>query len=206
MKQLTQTSHGQRYPMAPRSDELLTGVQAPELAEAGTERTTLGRFASGASTAQRKGGLALKHQTALSHRTGLAAIVALPAFKPYLRQAKAFARAQVNALARSVGGGECGPGAASVVTTASLQLAASRFCFDQAALTGDADLFLKASKLGDASRNNLLSASDLCATEANGRPDPQQAALLAAQREFQANLAKRQAESKALLAVPEAAE
>lgn len=73
-------------------------------------------------------------------------------------------------LARSVGGGQCGAGPASVVTTAALQLAASRYCFDQASTTGDPDLFLKASKLGDASRNNLLSASDLCAAEASSRP------------------------------------
>jgi hypothetical protein len=132
--------------------------------------------------------------------------MALPAFKPYLNQARAFARAQVTNLARSVGGGECGPGAASVVMTASLQLAASRYLFDQAAASGDPELFLKAATLGDKSRGNLQAASDLCAVEALGRPDPQQAALLAAQREFQANLAKRQAQPKAPVAVAEAAE
>ena len=169
-KSHTQQSHDGRYPMVPRSDELMSGVQATEQAEAGDERRTGGTWAKGARTAQSKGGKALKHQTALSHRTGLAGLLALPAFKPYLAQARAFAKAHVATLARSVGGGECGAGPASVVTTAALQLAASRYCFDQASTTGDADLFLKASKLGDASRNNLLSASDLCAAEAQARP------------------------------------
>jgi hypothetical protein len=174
----TQVSHDRRYPGAPRSDEIIAGVQAEEHVPAREERRPGGTWAKGASTDQRKGGRALKNRTALSHRTGLAGLVALPAFKPYLAQARAFAKAHVATLARSVGGGECGAGPASVVTTAALQLAASRFCFDQASLTGDADLFLKASKLGDASRNNLLSASDLCAAEAQARPkaDPLAAA------------------------------
>lgn len=59
MKRLTELSHGERYPAAPRSDELLAGVQAPELAEAGTERTTLGRFAS----SSRSGALSASSQS-----------------------------------------------------------------------------------------------------------------------------------------------
>lgn len=161
-----QNSHGRPRPQVPRADELPPGVQAPEQAEAGTERTTGGRFAKGASTTQRKGGRALKNRTALSHTRGLSSLLALPAFKPYLGQAKAFARQHVGTLARSVGGGECDAGAASVVTTAALQLAASRFLFDQAAETGDPDLFLKAAKLGDQSRANLLSARELVADAA----------------------------------------
>jgi hypothetical protein len=173
MQRLTEVTQDKRRPRSPRSDERIAGVQAIELAEAGDERRADGTFQPGACTSQAKGGRARKNQTMLSHRTGLAGILALPAFKPYLTQAKAFARAHIATLARSVGGGQCGPGPASIVTTAALQLAASRFCFDRASLTGDADLFLKASKLGDASRGNLLSASDLCATEAAARPrDP----------------------------------
>lgn len=165
-RRLTELSQGRRRPISSRADEPIEGVQACEHVPSTTERQASGRFAKGARTIQSKGGRALKNRTALSHETGLGAVLALPEFKPYLTQAKAFARAHVAELARSVGGGECGPGPASVVTTASLQLAASRFCFDQASLTGDADLFLKASRLGDASRANLLSASDLCASQA----------------------------------------
>jgi hypothetical protein len=149
-------------------------VQAPEQAEAGAERTPSGRFQKGASTTQRKGGKALKNRTALSHTRGLSGVLALPAFKPYLGQAKAFARQHVATLARTVGGGECDAGAASVVTTAALQLAASRFLFDQAAECGDPKLFLAAAKLGDQSRANLLSARELVALQGK-RPDARRA-------------------------------
>jgi len=114
MARHTQQSHDRRYPMAPRSNELRAGVQAAEQAPAGDERRPGGTWAKGASTDQRKGGKALKNRTALSHRTGLAGLVALPAFKPYLAQGRAFAKAHVATLARSVGGGECGAGPASV--------------------------------------------------------------------------------------------
>jgi len=165
----TQRSHDKRYPQVPRSPELMTGVQAPAQELSTEEQDAAGRLLPGASKIPSLGGKALRSRTALSHKTGLSGLMALPAFKPYLAQAKAFARAHVATLARTKGGGECGAGPASVVTTAALQLAASRFCFDQASMTGDADLFLKASKLGDASRNNLLSASDLCAAAAQPR-------------------------------------
>lgn len=49
-------------------------------------------------------------------------------------------------------------------------MAASRFAFDQAASTGEAGLFALASKLADASRQNLLAAHELCAREAKARP------------------------------------
>lgn len=163
-------SQGKPRPQVPRADELPAGVRAPEQAEAGNERTQSGRFTKGASTAQRKGGRALKNRTALSHKTGLNGLLALPEFRPYLNQAKAFARHHVATLANGVGGGECDAGAASVVTTAALQLAASRYLFDRAAETGDADLFLKAAKLGDQSRANLLSARELVVVAAAGRP------------------------------------
>jgi hypothetical protein len=169
-KSLTQSSQGRRYPQAPRSDELATGVQAPERESSAGERDAAGKLLKGARTLPSQGGKALRNRTLLSHKAGLSGILALPAFKPYLAQAKAFAKQHVDSLARSVGGGQCSAGPASIVTTAALQLAASRYCFDQASTSGDADLFLKASKLGDASRNNLLSASDLCASEASARP------------------------------------
>lgn len=165
----TQRSQGKRYPQVRRSNELMTGVQAFTHEPSTDEREADGKLRPGASKIPSLGGKALRNRTALSHKTGLSGVMALPAFKPYLAQAKAFAKQHVGSLARSVGGGQCGAGPASVVTTAALQLAASRFCFDQASLSGDADLFLKASKLGDASRNNLLSASDLCAAEAEAR-------------------------------------
>jgi hypothetical protein len=55
------------------------------------------------------------------------------------------------------------------VASAALQLAWSRYFSDQAALTGDPDLALTASRLADASRQNLLAAHELCAREADAR-------------------------------------
>jgi hypothetical protein len=56
-----------------------------------------------------------------------------------------------------------------MVASAALQLAWSRYLSDQAAATGDTELALAASRLADASRNNLLSAHELAAREAVAR-------------------------------------
>ena len=71
------------------------------------------------------------------------------------------------------GGGEVGPGPASVVSTAALQMAASRWLADEGARTGSAKMLLDASRLADSSRQNLLAAHELAAREAAARPrDP----------------------------------
>lgn len=75
-------------------------------------------------------------------------------------------------LAATVGGGRIGPGPASVVSSAAMQLAASRWLADVGAESGDTKLLLEASRLADASRANLLSAHELCAKEAQARPKP----------------------------------
>lgn len=165
-----QRSQGQVRAQAPRADELPEGVQANEQAEARGERTERGTWTKGARTAQSKGGRALKNRTALSHQAGLDPILTLETFKPYLAQAKPFAKAEIGAIARSLGGGELGPGPSSVVVSASLQLAASRYWFDQGAATGDPKAFETASRLADASRSNLLSAREMAAKEAKSRP------------------------------------
>jgi hypothetical protein len=82
-------------------------------------------------------------------------------------------------LAATVGGGEVGPGPASIVSSAALQLAASRWLADRGAESGAAGLLLSASRLADASRQNLLAAHELAAREAQARPrqaDPHAAA------------------------------
>jgi hypothetical protein len=86
-----------------------------------------------------------------------------PRFEPYASAARGFRREHLAELARTVGGGFCGPGPASVVASASLQLAASRFAFE---ILGDMAL---GSRLADASRQNLLAAWELCAAEATAR-------------------------------------
>lgn len=150
--------------------ELPRGVQASLQAESRGEREANGRFAPGASTAQSRGGKARREKTRLADKLGLAKLSEDAAFAPYLRAAEAFKRTQVNTLAVNVGAGYCGPAPASMVASASLQLAASRYFFDLAAESGDPDLAIKASRLSDASRQSLLTAHDLCAREAQGRP------------------------------------
>jgi hypothetical protein len=73
-------------------------------------------------------------------------------------------------LSATVGGGRIGPGPASVVASAAMQLAASRWLADVGAERGDAKALGDASRLADASRANLLSAHELAAKEAVARP------------------------------------
>lgn len=145
-------------------DELPQGVQGAALAEHTAERDADGRFKPGARTAQSAGGASSRETTALARRLRVGGVVADERFKPFLKAASAFRRHHVTTLARTVGGGRCGAAPASIVASASLQLAASRFAFE---VLGDMAL---GSRLADASRQNLLAAHELCAKEAAARP------------------------------------
>jgi hypothetical protein len=151
-------------------DELPNGVQANEQAPSTSERRPDGRWTPGARTDQRAGGRSRAGATRLARRLGLSALPDDATFAPYRRAAADFRRAHCTTLARSVGGGHCGPGPSSIVASAAWQLAASRFLFDRGSATGDAEMLLQASRLGDASRQNLLAAHELCAREAQARP------------------------------------
>ncbi len=153
----------------PPIDEQPVGVQAPHLGDAGEERRTDGTFIKGACRAQAAGGRAKKSRTVLSHRLGLADVMALDDFQPFLRAARVFAKVQCAELARSVGGGMCGPAPSACVTSASLALAASRYLYQAGGRSADADAFLKAARLATAARQDLLAAHSLCALEAEHR-------------------------------------
>jgi hypothetical protein len=86
------------------------------------------------------------------------------AIHPYLIQAEEFAKAEVARLAAEVGGGHCPINAASLVQSAALQLASSRYLFAKA--EGDAGKLAAAGKLADSSRQNLLAAHELAARTA----------------------------------------
>ena len=171
---------------APRADELPEGVQAPVQAEARDERTPDGRWTPGARTAQAAGGNAKRGKVQLTARLGLATLPAGNDFAPYRRAASTFRRVQCSELARAVGGGVCGPGPSSIVASAALALAWSRYFSDLAAQTGDAELALRSARLGETSRQHLLAAHELCAREALARP--QQDPLTTARAEFQRRL------------------
>jgi hypothetical protein len=150
-------------------DELPRGVQAPALASAGGERRPDGTFAPGARTMQAAGGRATAGKTRLTARLGLASLPEGSAFAPYRRAAATFRRVQCTELARTVGGGMCGPGPSSVVASAALALAWSRYFSDQASTTGDSELAMRSARLGETSRQHLLAAHELCAREAQAR-------------------------------------
>lgn len=146
-------------------DELPAGVPAPARAESPDDRGEHGLFAPGNSQAS-AGGRARAGHTRLARKLRLGEAFADPRFDPYARAASGFRRAHLATLARSVGGGHCGPAPASIVASAALQLAGSRFAFE---VLGDMKL---GSSLADASRQNLLAAHELCAREAAARPKP----------------------------------
>jgi hypothetical protein len=150
-------------------DELPAGAPAQARVASPGDRGEGGRFASGNGLA-REGGLARAGKTRLAERLGLASLAAESAFSPYRASAESLRRAQCAELARTVGGGQCGPAPSSLVATAALQLAWSRFLSDQAAEAGSAPLALSASRLANDSRQNLLAAHELCAREAAARP------------------------------------
>ena len=149
-------------------DELPSGEPGPSRAAVPSDRGESGRFAPCNSLAA-VAGRANAGKTRLASRLGLAVLPDASAFRPYKAAASSFRRVQCAELARSVGGGVCGPSPSSLVASAALQLAWSRYLSDVAATTGDAEMALRASRLADASRQSLLAAHELCAREADSR-------------------------------------
>jgi hypothetical protein len=109
----------------------------------------------------------------LAATLGLERTLADSSFGPYRRAAENFKRAQIAHLARAVGAGFCGPGPCSMVASAALQLAASRWAFDR----GEFDL---GSRLANDSSQNLAKAHEYCAKEAKARPTASATAALQA--------------------------
>ena len=150
----------------PPVDELSAGVPAAARGESPTDRGDRGHFAEGNSVAA-AGGRARAGHTRLARKLRLGESFSDPRFESYAAAARGFRKAHVTTLARTVGGGYCGPAPASIIASAALQLAGSRFAFE---VLGDMAL---GSRLADASRQNLLAAHELCAREAAARPrDP----------------------------------
>lgn len=85
-----------------------------------------------------------------------------------LGYAEDFRDSHLAALAASAGG-HVGSGPASMVATAALQLAASRYLFAEGAKSGDAMTLKAASTIGNDSRQNLLAAYELAVREAKVR-------------------------------------
>jgi hypothetical protein len=152
------------------ADELPAGLPGDARAVDPSDRGAGGRFAPGNRLAA-AGGAAKRGRARLTARLGLSALPDGSAFGPYRRAASTFRRVQCAELARTVGGGVCGPAASSIVASAALALAWSRFFSDRAAATGDAAMAMSSARLGETSRQHLLAAHELCAREAKSRPD-----------------------------------
>lgn len=151
-------------------DELPDGIPAP--ARPAPARDASGKFlpSDGTSALAREGGKARAEALQLAQLLGLWEPPEGHEFAPYARLGREWRDAHMSQLAATVGGGSVGPGPASVVSSAALQLGASRYLSDLGARTGDAKMLLDASRLADASRQNLLAAHELCAKEAQARP------------------------------------
>lgn len=153
------------------ADELPAGVPAPTRPE--PARDDAGRFLPGGGTTElaRRGGLAAAESRQLAQLLGLWEAPEGHAWAPYARLAREWREAHTRQLAATVAGGEVGPGPASIVATAALNLAASRYLSDIGAEKGDAKMLLEASRLADSSRQNILAAHELCVREAQHRRD-----------------------------------
>lgn len=168
------TAHGTgasalvRVETAP-ADELPDGMPADADRVSRSADRERGRFGPG-NRRSVLGGRAKRGKARLTSRLGLAELPEGNAFRPYKAAAATFRRVQCAELARTVGGGVCGPGPSSIVASASLALAWSRYLSDCAATEGDAELAVRAIRLGDSSRQALLTAHELCAREAAARP------------------------------------
>lgn len=99
---------------------------------------------------------------------GLAAIAEASAFAPYRTGAEHFVEHHLGELA-TLAGGKVGSAPSTMVASAALQLAASRYCFDRFAETADAALMKLGSSLANDSRQNLLAAYSQAVLEAHGR-------------------------------------
>lgn len=150
------------------ADELPIGVPSNAQASSPTDFDSRGKFAQGNKISSR-GGRARAGKTRLADRLGLQNMPDGAEFTPYKKAAVSFRRAQCAALATNVGGGECGVAPSSIIASAALALAWSRYFSDLAAKTGDPEFAIKALKFGDASRQALLTAHELCAKEAQAR-------------------------------------
>lgn len=152
-------------------DELPEPVAAHDDDVSGVTRRQDGTVATteAARALGSRGGRVKAKGVRLARGLGIPLAIASEAFKPYRLSAHGFRRHHCAELAR-MAGGEVGSGPSSMIASAALQLAASRFMFDQAAVSGDPATFKLASQLANDSRQNLLAAYELAVREAAARP------------------------------------
>jgi len=138
----------------------------------------------------KRGGRARAERQAMARRFASSLRLApdLPAFvlsasaAPFVAEAERWLAAKIGEMAARVGGGEVGAGVVSVLRTAAFETYMSRLLFEMAAgrflftTEGEGEarrvvgvnvqLLAQAARLGDAARQNLLAAHELCRLEA----------------------------------------
>lgn len=151
-------------------DELPAGMPAP--ARPAADRDNAGKFVEGPGTAAlARGGAKARHESRQLRRLlGLWTPDDGHEYADYHRLASEWRDAHLAQLSATVGGGQVGPGPASLVSSAAIQLGASRYLADLGAREGNPKLLLAASQLSNDSRQNLLAAHELAAKEAKARP------------------------------------
>ena len=165
-----QRSQGALRPMVAPLDELPAPMAAVAVP---ANRRPNGTFADSETARANgaRGGRARAGRARLVSALGLSALADDAAFKPDRDAGDAWVREHLERLAMQVGAPGPGPGPSSIIVSAGVQLAASRFLSDKAAATGDAKLFQLASQLANDSRQNLLAAFELAVREAKARKE-----------------------------------
>ena len=130
-----------------------------------------GKIANRATASEmgRRGGEAKARRVRLIDSLGLSSLVEGTSFGPYRAAAEEFVKHHLGCLATQAGG-EVGPAPSTMVASAGLQLAASRWAFDRGAEASDPTLIKLGSSLANDSRQNLLAAYELAVREAGARP------------------------------------
>lgn len=128
-----------------------------------------------------KGGRTKGNKVKLASALGLKELAETAPFQPYYRAGCDFVKQHLQELAKAAGG-SVGPGPSTMVASAGLQLAASRFWFDVASETLDPGLMKLASGLANDSRTSLMGAYEYAQREAQARPRTHNTDPLAAYR------------------------
>jgi hypothetical protein len=116
----------------------------------------------------RRGGEAKANKKRLLQGLGFAKLADDSAFKKYWDSVQGWLDAQLVEYA-IVGGGRLSPGVASIVGSAGVALAASRYFSDLGATTLEGHYFITAVKLGESSKAHLVAAYELATREAKAR-------------------------------------
>lgn len=116
----------------------------------------------------RRGGQERARHARILRSLGLVQLAKDHVFYDYEIAGEQFANKQIETLA-AMYDGECSEGPSSIIKTAALQLAASRFLYDLGKQNGDPNMLMKASALGNDSRTNIANALELQSREVAAR-------------------------------------